>query len=157
MLNVDRDVARLRVAVDHAGAARQVRDAALDILDFRGFVLPADDTYILVINSRSSEDGAFDFIVDRVIPSAEITVDDDLAQCPDANTRNLHAALLGAPDGATVNVCDGDYVFSLADLIQTGSSIITAGNTIDAAMWFRDPTGPDGFALSDGIEFILCP
>ena len=59
--------------------------------------------------------------------------------------------------GGTKNVCNGDYTFTLADLAQTGSSIITAGNSINAAMWFRDPTGPDGFALSDGIEFILCP
>ena len=59
--------------------------------------------------------------------------------------------------GGTSGVCDGTYAFTLADLVASGPGIITVGNTIDAAMWFRDPGNPDGFALSNGIEFTLCP
>lgn len=84
-------------------------DEAVGVLDFRGFVLPDDATYVLLVHSRSSEDGAFDLVVDRVAAQASLTVDDDLVQCPDADTRSLHGALLAAPPGGTVNVCAGTY------------------------------------------------
>jgi hypothetical protein len=63
----------------------------------------------------------------------------------------------GKPSGGNLGVCNGQYVFTLQDLIAKGGPIITVGNTINAAMWFRDPASADGFALSDGIEFTLCP
>jgi hypothetical protein len=63
----------------------------------------------------------------------------------------------GKPSGGNLGVCNGQYVFTLQDLIDKGSVIFTVGNTINAAMWFRDPANADGFALSDGIEFTLCP
>jgi len=59
--------------------------------------------------------------------------------------------------GGTVGSCDGDYSFTLADILAAGPGIGSVGNTINAAMWFRDPGNPDGFALSNGIEFTLCP
>jgi plastocyanin len=59
--------------------------------------------------------------------------------------------------GGTKDVCDGAYTFTLADLDASSNGVILAGNTINAAVWFRDPASPDTFALSNGIEFTICP
>jgi hypothetical protein len=59
--------------------------------------------------------------------------------------------------GGTQGSCSGNYVFSLTDLINSSNGVILAGNTINAAVWFRDPASVDTFGLSNGIEFTLCP
>ena len=30
-------------------------------------------------------------------------------------------------------------------------------SVINAEIWARDPANPDGFMLSDGLEFTVCP
>jgi hypothetical protein len=59
--------------------------------------------------------------------------------------------------GGTKNVCNGNYAFTLADLASSSVGIVFAGNTLNAAVWFRDPQSPDTFGLSDAVEFVLCP
>jgi hypothetical protein len=63
------------------------------------------------------------------------------------------AAKLG---GGTHGVCDGNYNFTLHDLINV-SSIIVPGTTINAEIWARDPASADGFLLSNGLGFTVCP
>jgi hypothetical protein len=58
--------------------------------------------------------------------------------------------------GGLSGQCDGIYNFLLLELI-TASPVVVAGNTLHAQVWARDPANPDGFLLSDGIEFTVCP
>jgi uncharacterized delta-60 repeat protein len=60
------------------------------------------------------------------------------------------------PSGGNTGVCDGNYSFTLQDLINA-SPIITSGATIHAEIWARDPANPDGFLLSNGLQFSVCP
>jgi hypothetical protein len=60
------------------------------------------------------------------------------------------------PSGGTVGMCDGVYTFTLQDLINA-SPIVTSGATIHAEIWARDPANVDGFLLSDGLRFTVCP
>jgi hypothetical protein len=41
--------------------------------------------------------------------------------------------------------------------LANASPVVVAGNNLHAQMWARDPANPDGFLLSDGIEFTVCP
>jgi hypothetical protein len=58
--------------------------------------------------------------------------------------------------GGTAGQCNGMYNFLLLDLANA-SPVVVAGNNLHAQMWARDPANPDGFLLSDGIEFTVCP
>jgi Beta-propeller repeat len=58
--------------------------------------------------------------------------------------------------GGTNGVCNGNYSFTLQDLINA-STIVVAGAAINAELWARDPANPDGFLLSNGLEFVVCP
>lgn len=58
--------------------------------------------------------------------------------------------------GGTNGVCNGNYSFTLQDLISA-STIVVAGAAINAEVWARDPANPDGFLLSNGLEFVVCP
>jgi hypothetical protein len=58
--------------------------------------------------------------------------------------------------GGDQGQCNGSYAFTLADLIAA-SPIVTSGTTFNAQVWARDPANQDGFLLSDGIEFTVCP
>lgn len=60
-----------------------------------------------------------------------------------------------ASDG-TSGACDGQYVFTLEDLIASSPGW-SAGTSIHAAIWARDPANPDGYLLSDGVAFSVCP
>ena len=60
------------------------------------------------------------------------------------------------PCGGNSNQCNGNYVFSLQDLLNAGPSV-ASGATVNAQIWARDPANPDGFLLSNGIEFTVCP
>jgi hypothetical protein len=60
------------------------------------------------------------------------------------------------PSGGDQGQCNGGYAFTLADLIAA-ALVVTSGTTINAQVWARDPANPDGFLLSDGIEFTVCP
>lgn len=37
------------------------------------------------------------------------------------------------------------------------SLLVTSGATINAQVWARDPANADGFLMSDGVEFTVCP
>jgi hypothetical protein len=58
--------------------------------------------------------------------------------------------------GGTKGNCDGVFNFTLQDLINK-SPIVFAGAILNAQIWARDPANPDGFLLSDGLEFTVCP
>lgn len=61
-----------------------------------------------------------------------------------------------APSGGTTGGCDGGYAFTLADLLNA-APILVPGADVRAQVWARDPANPDGFLLSDGLHFSLCP
>jgi hypothetical protein len=58
--------------------------------------------------------------------------------------------------GGSVGTCDGNYSFTLQDLINA-SPIVVLGAVIHAEIWARDTANPDGFLLSDGIQLSVCP
>ncbi len=60
------------------------------------------------------------------------------------------------PSGGSPGVCDGSFSFTLQDLINA-SPIIVSGAQIRAQVWARDPANPDGFLLSNGLSFTVCP
>jgi hypothetical protein len=67
---------------------------------------------------------------------------------------------LPTPSGGTPATCDGSYVFTLADLINSTSiwlPIFTPGAEIRAQIWARDSGSPDGFLLSNALKFVVCP
>ncbi len=62
------------------------------------------------------------------------------------------------PSGGSSGTCSGNYGFTLQDLIASNPGIVVAGATLNAGIWFRDPlNAPDGFGLSNGIQFGVCP
>lgn len=58
--------------------------------------------------------------------------------------------------GGGVVPCDGAYSFTLQNLVSA-APIVTVGATLNAQVWARDPANPDGFLLSDAVEFVVCP
>ena len=58
--------------------------------------------------------------------------------------------------GGTSGVCNGQFVFTLQDLLQVNAGI-TAGTKVCAEIWARDPANADGSMLSNGLQFIACP
>jgi hypothetical protein len=67
----------------------------------------------------------------------------------------LHRSPLKAASGHT-GICDGALAFTLLELAQA-SPIIVPGARIHAQLWCRDPANSDGFWLSDGLSFEVCP
>ena len=63
------------------------------------------------------------------------------------------AAKLG---GGTPSVCNGQLTVTLQDLVAA-SPVVVTGAQIQAEFWARDPTNSDGFLLSDGLQFAVCP
>lgn len=59
--------------------------------------------------------------------------------------------------GGTQGSCNGQLTFTLADLASSGPALIQAGSLVHVAVWFRDPPSPDGFGLSNGLWFTVCP
>lgn len=59
--------------------------------------------------------------------------------------------------GGQSGSCNGVYVFTLADLMLAGPSLVVPGATLHASLWARDPQNADGFLLSDGLTFVVCP
>ncbi len=58
--------------------------------------------------------------------------------------------------GGTPGYCDGQYTFTLQDLLAS-SPIVAVGSALHVAIWARDPANPDGYLLSNGLEFSVCP
>ncbi len=56
----------------------------------------------------------------------------------------------------SLGTCTGALGFTLQDLINA-SPIIVVGAAINAEIWARDPANPDGFLLSNGLSFNVCP
>ena len=52
--------------------------------------------------------------------------------------------------------CGGQFTFTLQDLIDQ-SPIVFAETVLNAEIWARDPTNADGYLLSDGLTFAVCP
>ena len=72
--------------------------------------------------------------------------------------RNLAAITGGAWIGAhhaTLHV-ERSVQGIVQDLIDK-SPIVFAGAIRNAEIWARDPTNADGYLLSDGLEFTVCP
>lgn len=72
------------------------------------------ETYLLEVSAESidgtsPELGAYNLRVDTAPAQATIVVDDDLAECPAADTRSIHAAAYAVTDGGTIDVCTGRY------------------------------------------------
>ena len=59
--------------------------------------------------------------------------------------------------GGAPGVCNGSFSFTLQDLISQHAGVVTAGATVHTGLWFRDPPSPDGFGLSNGLSFTVCP
>jgi hypothetical protein len=55
-----------------------------------------------------------------------------------------------------VGGCNGNYVFTWQDLINA-SPIVVPGAVIHAEIWARDPANADGYLLSNGLQFAVCP
>lgn len=104
---------------------RNVGDAASGVLEEAVFALPEGGDYILAVGTKNGATGTFDVTIDRVAAQATITVDDDLAECPSADTRSLLAALAAAPDASTVDVCAGDYVSTLPFTVYANDVSVT--------------------------------
>ncbi len=58
--------------------------------------------------------------------------------------------------GGTPGTCNGTFKYTLQDLIDA-SPIIVEGLSINAEVWGRDAPNPDGFLLSNGLQFTICP
>jgi hypothetical protein len=58
--------------------------------------------------------------------------------------------------GGTSGTCTGQFVFTLQDLIQVNPGILP-GMAIHAEIWARDPQNADGYLLSNGLKFLVCP
>ena len=59
--------------------------------------------------------------------------------------------------GGSMGMCNGQYDYTLEDLVNYNPGAVAAGSTIHAAFWFRDPASADGFGLSDALWFHVCP
>jgi hypothetical protein len=59
--------------------------------------------------------------------------------------------------GGSIGACDGQLDYTLQELVSASGGRIAAGDTIHVALWFRDPAAHDGFGLSDGLWFQVCP
>jgi hypothetical protein len=60
------------------------------------------------------------------------------------------------PSGGTPGACDGELSFTLQELADA-APIVVPGAVLHAQIWARDAASPDGFLLSDGLEFTVCP
>jgi PKD repeat protein len=100
------------------------------ILEFGGYQLPSTDTYLVTVTAPAPEDGEFDLVVEVVAPSATLTVDDDLLDCPGADTRSVVAAALAAPTDAIIDICPGSYSYIVPiPMGQTGVQLV--GSAVD--------------------------
>lgn len=58
--------------------------------------------------------------------------------------------------GGSAGACDGQFAFTLQDLIDQ-APIVLPGATLHVQLWARDQGSADGFLLSDGLTFDVCP
>ena len=67
--------------------------------------------------------GTFTLRADVVAPDAAIEVDDDLAECPSADTRSVRAAMFAATAGTTVTACAGRYADVVGVPVLDGATL----------------------------------
>lgn len=58
--------------------------------------------------------------------------------------------------GGSVGLCNGAYSYTLQDL-ETAQPVLQAGTKVSVQLWARDPANVDGFLLSSGWAFTICP
>jgi hypothetical protein len=87
------------------------------VLSALGAKLPGsgDNTYLIAVPTRSLDTptGSYRLRAEYVPEATQLTADEDLTECPDADTRSVRAALLAAADNATVTACEGAYPSAL--------------------------------------------
>ncbi|WP_162136905.1 PKD domain-containing protein [Alcanivorax hongdengensis] len=81
-----------------------------------GLRLPGDggdETYLLEVSARyagsGTELGQYTLRVDTASQAGTLVVDDDLAQCPGADSHSLRAAAYAVTDNGSLDVCTGTY------------------------------------------------
>jgi choice-of-anchor B domain-containing protein len=74
-------------------------------------------------------------------------------QSPITRTQVQNSAGNGPPDD-----CSGGFVYDFNDRIQSGiDPALSAGTTVFAQFWYRDPVAPFGDGLSNATEFTIEP
>ncbi|WP_166643112.1 carboxypeptidase-like regulatory domain-containing protein [Alcanivorax sp. 24] len=111
-----------------------------------GMRLPGDgstETYIIEVSALIERDGEelgnYELRVDTAPAKATIVVDDDLAQCADADTRSLHAAAYAVTDGGTIDICDGLYSEHTSVTAPDGSFELVGRNRAGVVLRSADP------------------
>lgn len=64
--------------------------------------------------------------------------------------------VLPKASGGSSGQCNGVFAFTLQDLLNA-LPLQPSGPSVHAQIWARDFGSPDGFLLSDGLAFTLCP
>ena len=72
-------------------------------------------------------------------------------------TPPAYAMTVPTKSGGTAGACNGSLSSSLQAMLAANSTIVVIGKTLRAAFLFRDPGSTDTFALSNAIEFSVCP
>jgi hypothetical protein len=67
------------------------------------------------------------------------------------------ARTLVQASGGTSAVCNGHIDLTLQDLLATDPFQVQAGHTVHVQAWFHDTGSADGFGLSSGVWFNVCP
>ncbi len=90
--------------------------SVLPVLDSIGAKLRGNSqgqTYLLAVHTEEAQPGnelgGYRLRLDRVEAGSEITVDDDLAECPGADGHSVRAAAYAIESGGIIDVCAGRY------------------------------------------------
>ena len=111
-----------------------------------GMRLPGDgstETYVIEISALRDLDGeelgAYQLRVDTAPAKATIVVDDDLAQCVNADSHSLHAAAYAVTDGGSVDICDGLYSEYTSVTAPDGTFSLIGRNRSGVVLRSADP------------------
>ena len=113
----------------------------VDVLEEAVFEIDTAGTYVLAVGNANGVPGDVRLTIDRVRAASTITVDDDLADCPDADTRSLLAAFAAAAAGGTVDVCAGTYAQTV-ELQPARGGLTIQGAGQGLTFLTRSDTGP---------------
>ena len=78
-------------------------------------------------------------------------------QCVKAPTQRTGAQSAGGTPGACDRALSVDWLAFLAANPTAEGAPFSAGTTVNAQAWFRDPPAPKTTNLSDGLEFVTLP
>ncbi|MEM8559929.1 MAG: right-handed parallel beta-helix repeat-containing protein, partial [Bacteroidota bacterium] len=116
------------------------RDPAIDLVE--GLAIRSETTrpllfYVVIAqsfgNTSDRQPGTFRVAFDRAPVQDTYVVDDDGADCANADVRSLKAALKAAPEGATITACAGTYA-SVFDHRFEASNTTLRGTDRDAVV-----------------------